>query len=161
MLYRSSRREATFHTRRLGIQSLEARTLLATFTVSTLADESDGNFTDGDHSLREAIERANLTAEADTINFKAGLAGTITLNGTGLVISEDLTINGPGASKVSVDGGGAVRCFSLSNDSDPVFATISGLTITGGRASFAGTARRLVVGASQKWPGAVRSGLGR
>lgn len=107
----------------------------ATFTVTTLADnESDGCSTN-QCTLREAVETANSVAGSDTIVFQTGLSGVIVLNGTQILITSNITINGPGARVLSVSGNNLSRVFAVSN---PVLASatanISGLTITGGNA---------------------------
>ncbi len=105
---RSSRRSIPRTRRRfrnLLLEPLEARWLLATITVDSLDDNMLG---DGDITLREAIHAANTDTSvdgspagsgADTIEFDPGLLlpGTITLGGTQLEITEDLTITGPGS----------------------------------------------------------------
>src|SRR5437899_982603 len=63
-------------------------------TVSTTADSGGG-------SLRQAILDA---APGDTITFQPGLTGTIKLGRGHLVIDKALTIAGPGASVLAVDG---------------------------------------------------------
>lgn len=107
----------------------------ATFTVTTLADnESDGCSTN-QCTLREAVEAANGAAGSDTINFQTDLSGVIVLNGSQILITSNITINGPGARMLSVSGNNLSRVFAVSN---PVVgsatANISGLTITGGNA---------------------------
>src|SRR4051812_37694596 len=88
---------------RSTIQPLHPRLLLsATITVNTLIDGSTPD--DGVLSLREAVELANSTAGPDTIAFAAGLTGTIKLTFGQLMVSDDLTINGPGAKVLSVSG---------------------------------------------------------
>src|SRR5262249_6950119 len=81
-------------------------------------------------SLRGEIAAAN-PAGGDTIVFDPSLAGqTITLTGGELVISQDLTINGPGAGLLAVSGKNAspgVHIFSATVD-------ISGPTIADGLA---------------------------
>lgn len=137
MLARSSRRRAPHsRIRRLLLQPLEPRQLLTTFTVSTLVDESDGNFAAGDFSLREAIEQANLTDNpgGDTINFSSAVRGTITLSGSELLISKRLTITGPGANLLTVSGGDAVRVFDVSDAGNPLTVSLSGLTVSHGSA---------------------------
>ncbi len=52
------------------------------YLVDTLVDESDGNYSPGDLSLREAIQLSNSTAGAEQINFASGLSGTINLTST-------------------------------------------------------------------------------
>jgi predicted outer membrane repeat protein len=88
---------------------------------------------DGSGSLRAAVEAANSDADADRVVFKSKLSGTIDLNGNDidLVAGGDVEVVGPGARKVTVDGGGA-GVFSLFDSTGPFDATISGLTITGG-----------------------------
>ncbi|MBN8703005.1 MAG: hypothetical protein J0M08_08065 [Bacteroidetes bacterium] len=49
-----------------------------TYTVSTLVDESDGNFSAGDFSLREAIEQSNADGVASTIVFAITGGGAYT-----------------------------------------------------------------------------------
>src|SRR5262245_15211614 len=98
---------------RLRLQPLEDRLAPATFTVS---NTSDGPVTMAGQlpgSLRQAIFDANALAGADTIDFKAGLAGVITLTTGELGISEDATITGPGAGLLFVSGNNASRVFSL------------------------------------------------
>src|SRR3954463_6404422 len=55
----------------LRLEALEDRMMPATISVTTFADVV--NPADGKVSLREAISRANATAEPDTIVLKAGL----------------------------------------------------------------------------------------
>jgi CSLREA domain-containing protein len=91
----------------------------ATLTVNTLSDENDGSCTDGDCSLRDAVQVA--TAD-DTINF--GVTGTIVLSQGEILIDKDLTISGPGADKLAISGNDASRVFEAYAD-----VNISGVTI--------------------------------
>src|SRR3954454_9467779 len=75
-----------------AFEPVEVRRLLSTVIVNKLGDETAANPT---RSLREAIQMA---ATGDTIAFKAGLAGQITLGGTELLVGKHLTVTGPGAS---------------------------------------------------------------
>lgn len=71
----------------------------ATFTVTTVNDTGSG-------SLRQAIVDANALAGADTIGFSTSVFATpqtITLSSQ-LLITTDLTINGPGANLLSIIG---------------------------------------------------------
>jgi len=95
------------------------------FTVMNLNDSGPG-------SLRDAIAQANASPGADTINFEDELSGTITLTSGELLISEDLTINGPGIFSIIVSGNHASRVFEIAGG---VTAMISGLTISDGNAS--------------------------
>src|SRR5947209_8411154 len=90
----------------------------ATLTVINTNDSGAG-------SLRDAIGSA---ASGDTINF--GVSGVITLTSGWLTTTTDLTISGPGASTLAIDGGGASRVFFIAGVGNTV--TISGLTIRNG-----------------------------
>ncbi|HEX4524584.1 MAG TPA: IPTL-CTERM sorting domain-containing protein [Casimicrobiaceae bacterium] len=115
----------------LGL-SLAPTTYAATFTVTTLADSGGG-------SLRAAIASANGAAGADTVNFQAGLSGTITLTTGEIAITDDLTITGPGASVITITKSGAAGRLLDINVGTPT-VTISGLTFTGGDPATAGGA---------------------
>ena len=54
---------------RLWMEPLEDRRLLTSYLVDIAEDESDGDVSEGDLSLREAIESANATSGVDTIEF--------------------------------------------------------------------------------------------
>ena len=73
------------------LEGLEDRSLLSPLTVSNLFDSGTG-------SLRAAIATAQ---SGDTITFAKGLHGTITLTSGDLPISDSVTIDGPGANKLS------------------------------------------------------------
>jgi hypothetical protein len=90
----------------------------ATITVSNTTDNDPG-------SLRQAIATA---ASGDTINFDAALNGQ-TLTSGQLVIGTNLTITGPGANLLAINGNAASRVFDITSGID---VTISGLTITNG-----------------------------
>jgi hypothetical protein len=101
-----------------------------TYTVTNLDDSGTG-------SLRQAILDANAsTGVNDTIVFQSGLSGTITL-GSELLITDPVTINGPGASAVTVDGGGANRVFNVDGPGI-IDVTIAGLTVTNGNSESQG-----------------------
>lgn len=104
----------------------------ATFTVTTTADNESNSCSFGQCTLREAINDSNFLLGSDTINFQAGLTGTIILTGGNLTITSNITINGPGARNLSVSGNGNSRVFVVSGIGTT--ANISGLTITGGNA---------------------------
>jgi hypothetical protein len=94
---------------------LEGRCLPS--TVMNLLDSGPG-------SLRQAIID---TPSGGTVDFQAGLTGTITLTSATLTIGKNLTITGPGASVITVSGNG-LEVFSIGSFT----VAISGLTIARG-----------------------------
>ncbi|MHB8646798.1 MAG: hypothetical protein ACYDAR_13490 [Thermomicrobiales bacterium] len=117
----------------------------AVITVDSLTDGAANalhcasGHTPGTCRLRDAIAAA---AANDVVTFIGGLFGPITLNQTAgtLVLGRNITIVGPGASILQIDGGcmgcdptgtpaGGVTVFSVSTG---VTAQISGLTIQHG-----------------------------
>jgi predicted outer membrane repeat protein len=114
------------------IEPLESRIAPAVFIVNTLSDsiDSPGSAT---VSLRDAIAAANAHPGADTITFKPGLTGTITLIHGELLITDTLTIKGP-ANKIIVSGDSASRIFDCYDGNTAVDhpVTISGLTMIDG-----------------------------
>src|SRR6266550_2880688 len=99
-----------------SVQNLHA----ATITVTSTADSGAG-------TLRDALASAS---DCDTIDFS--VTGTITLTSGQLVVNNSLTISGPGAANLAVNGNAASRIFYISSGKT---VTISGLTITNGRKS--------------------------
>ncbi|MDP6546339.1 MAG: choice-of-anchor Q domain-containing protein [Phycisphaerae bacterium] len=100
--------------------------------VSTIVDESDGDYGPGDLSLREALALAAGSPADDTIEFHDSLfGGTILLDaGLGeLVIDSNVNVVGPGAGLLTVDADDNCRVFHVGSGA---IASISGLTITGG-----------------------------
>src|SRR5262245_39209720 len=87
-------------------------------------------------SLREAITAANGNGQADTIAFQPGLSGTIRLDNGALTIKGSVTITGPGAGEITLSGENNSRVFLVDDASVNVISvTISGLTLTGGKAT--------------------------
>jgi len=137
---------SSIYARRLRVEALEDRRMLAVITVTSSADDQVVNDM---VTLREAIQAANTDASvdgsapgsgADTINFAAALFDqTITLGGTDLEISEAVTIDATAlAANLRVDGNLQSRIFDITATTDNF--TLAGLTLTGGRtiASFEG-----------------------
>src|SRR4051794_23794530 len=85
--------------------------------VTNTADSGPG-------SLRQAIADA---APGETVNVPPG---TYTLSSGQLVVNKALTVAGSGARSTTVSGGGASRVFQTAGTT----VTLSGMTITGGRA---------------------------
>jgi CSLREA domain-containing protein len=105
----------------------------ATYTVTKTADTNDG-VCDSDCSLREAIAAANATEDDDIIVFDPAVFGTpqtIVLSGTEMVIANNgtLTINGPGAHLLTLDGNLTSRIIALSPSS---VVAIDGIRFTRG-----------------------------
>lgn len=136
------------------LEVLEDRTLPSTILVTGLGDTvSDG---DGQVTLREAIQAANTNLPVngstagevddiatDIITFDPSLnGGIIRLGGTALTISSNLSIIGPGANLLTLngdsdnDGTGNSRIFNVDDGvASQRSVTISGLTLTRGNAS--------------------------
>jgi predicted outer membrane repeat protein len=89
----------------------------ATITVTNTNDSGAG-------SLRQALADAN---NGDTINF--AVTGTIALTSGGLVVARNVTISGPGANQISIDGNQATFVFGVIPQKT---VSISGLLITNG-----------------------------
>ncbi len=96
-----------------------------TFVVSTLVDESDGNFAAGDLSLREAIEQANQTPAVDTVTFS--VSGTITLTVGQLQVTQPVDIQGPGIDSLLLAGFGGNRILEIPNAG--VAVTLGGMKL--------------------------------
>jgi hypothetical protein len=113
---------------RLQVETLEARALPSTLTVTNLSDADPG-------SLRAALTQAQ---PGDTIDFASGLNGTIVLTSGELRIDQSVSIAGPGVDQITVSGGNSSRVVEVTAGTQ---VSISGLAITGGRftASGAGT----------------------
>jgi hypothetical protein len=94
----------------------------ATITVTSIADS-------GANTLRQALADAN---DGDTINFDVSITGTITLTSGELLVNKNVTISGPGANVLAVNGNAASRVFYINPG---LTVTISGLTITNGSVS--------------------------
>src|SRR5438094_275625 len=85
------------------IERASAAPAVTTFAVTNTNDSGPG-------SLRQATADANTAPGADTIHITA--SGTIHLMST-LHITDEVTILGPGADRLAVDGGGSVGVFYI------------------------------------------------
>ena len=108
------------------LESLESRYVLSTLVVTNNSDTGIS----GDGSLRGELAAA---ASGDTIAFAGSLKGkTNTLTQGELALSQSLTIAGPVANPVTINGNDASRVFDITSSS--AIVTLSGLTITLGGA---------------------------
>ncbi len=109
----------------------------ATYTVTNLNDAGAG-------SLRQAIIDANANAGSDTINFNAGLFGTVTVASDLPSITESLVIDattaqdGQGGADIVIDATGRSYCLQYSGGAGHVLKGIgcngatNGLVFTSG-----------------------------
>jgi len=135
-------RKGPVHFRRLGLESLKNRKLLATIEVTTFIDD---NAPGGEVSLREAIAIANTTPTVDEIVFDPTVLATprtTNLDFGELQISKPLIITGPGKDKSTINAGGNSRVLHYSSanpdrGANPTSGdlSVSGLTMTGGKIS--------------------------
>jgi predicted outer membrane repeat protein len=94
------------------------------FSVTNTHDSGTG-------SLRYAIQSANASPGLDNISFSlTGCPCVIHLNST-LVVTDALSISGPGAAQLALDGSSAYQVLNTTN----VPLSISGLTIQNGDAA--------------------------
>ena len=131
---RSRSRSSDRHRVRPELLELEERRLLATFTVTSTADDGSAG------TLRSAVAEVNGTPGSNTIQFDPSVfqsIQTITLTASQLELSNTAgtqTIIGPTAG-VIVSGGNLTRVLKVDKG---VKASISGLTFTQGYASAPG-----------------------
>jgi hypothetical protein len=132
-------------TRRLVFEPLEGRQMLATITVTSLADNLN---IDGQVTLREAIQAAELDASvdgsikgngADTIQFAPGLAGAanlllagdMTVDRSAFAISTDVTIRG-NSFGITIQRGGVGPEMRLFRVTPGGSLTLESITVAGG-----------------------------
>lgn len=113
----------------IGAVEFDSTPLVFNGTVTNLNDSGPG-------SLRDAIEEANIHPGDDTITFDPGLSGTITLTSGALIITDDVSIIGPGANVLAVSGNHASGAFDVEDLAEGTI-NISGITVkdSGGSAS--------------------------
>lgn len=90
-----------------------------TYTVKNLNNSGGG-------SLRDALQKANSNTSTDTISFKSGLNGEIILTSALPAIDGSVSIQGPGANKISLTHGNGGTLNVVSG-----IVNVSGLTIVG------------------------------
>ncbi len=105
------------------------------FVVTTLVDELDGDRTDGDVSLREAIAVANANPGTDVITFSESISlnpSTIALTLGELEITESISIVGPAQQLLRIAAAEDSRIFNMADAAGTW--EVSNLTLTGGEA---------------------------
>jgi hypothetical protein len=111
------------------------------YTVGTLADDGSAatdctTASNVDCTLRRAVGLANGDTAADKVVFRSALSGTIDLNPGGAIqITEPLNVQGPGASKVTLEGENTVQLLYVDPNTYDAPVTVSGLKFTNGYVS--------------------------
>src|SRR5262249_23049159 len=109
--------------------------------VTSLADPGDETTC----TLRQAVTAANTnsvqgTCAAGIADFGLpdrvtfGVTGTITLSGTPITPTESVMIEGPGADKLKLSGGGASGILAFDEGAAANTYVLSGITLTNGLA---------------------------
>lgn len=104
----------------------------ATLTVNSPLDNGDGTCTEVKCTLRDAITNSS---SGDTIEF-GDLTGTITLTQGDVAIEHTLTVAGPGADVLTVDGNAQDLIFHIVGNFESF--EISGLTLSNANGSYGG-----------------------
>ena len=121
----------------IGAFELDEPQLGSDFVVTTTDEHSDGLCGIADCTLIEALAASNANVNANTITFASGVSGTIfTSFAPGRSITHPVTIVGPGARSLTINGKGACRIFNIQAGAGSV--TISGLTLANAKAASSG-----------------------
>jgi hypothetical protein len=135
-----SRRRREWILGRAVVETLEKRVLLS-FVVTTIADSSS---TSG--ALRYEIQQADTTGGDQTITFDPSLTAsgpaTIALGGSALILDDTsgtLTIQGPGANLLTVNGESLSSVFSVSSGTGAQIEDLSAINGDGSGIINAGT----------------------
>ncbi len=108
-----------------------------TFEVDNLGDQIDGDYSDGELTLREAIQLANLASDMNTITFDPDLflGGPVDIDmepqpsgNLRMEIFEDVDIVGPGTDLLTIDANFLSQIFYI----DSATVSISDLTLEEG-----------------------------
>ena len=125
---------------RVDIGSIELQ-LTDSLVVDLALDESDGDYSAGDLSLREAVEIANSTTPAERISFAESLWDQVLMLSLGeLLLESSLSLTGPGANRLTLQGNGASRLLRVDDGEGAALAevSISGLSLIDGQADQGG-----------------------
>ena len=126
---------------RIDIGAFELQDII----VSTTSDVSDGDFSPGELSLREAIELTNGMTGPGSIVFDSTFdtSQVIQLDSQLPTVTQPLTITGPGADLLTIDAGDGAdgvfntqdgfRIFEFNDSNNGIVqeSVLSGMTITG------------------------------
>jgi hypothetical protein len=118
-----------------------------TFVVDSAGDTNDGDYSAGKLTLREALVLANINAGRDFISFAASLTagGAVTINLTSDLptIIESLSIAGPGAGVLAINGQSTRRILNIDdgNNAADIDVALSGLHFRNGKADGGGAIR--------------------
>ncbi|MBN1909403.1 MAG: right-handed parallel beta-helix repeat-containing protein [Pirellulales bacterium] len=126
-----------------AVEGTTAGSPAQTYVVTSLDDTIA---TDGVLTFREAFEASNRNqpvgdapagsfTEQDVITFVDGLSGTVWVDDGELLVTGDLSIEGPGADLLTFHANGQNRVFSKRQS---VSVELHGITITGGSAESGG-----------------------
>jgi hypothetical protein len=143
--FRSTRRKAGSRgaqarfSRRLRLEYLEDRRVLATFAVSNLLDAPVSGPGSAPGTLRQAIYDANNAQGDDVVKFDTGLSGTVNLSvvddtvvgNSALLITSPITIRG-NAAGVTIGRGGAAAEMRLFRVAATGSLTLDTISLTGG-----------------------------
>lgn len=125
-----------------------------TYTVTRNDDPNPGPCLPSDCSLRQAIMAANATTTVDDIVVVPANPAPyiVQYEEIALPIADEVEVRGAGADKTVVKGDGKESIFFVG----PFKATLTGLTITGGRSAIQSNGELLVRGVAiegNKWNG--------
>jgi len=116
----------------MGLTTLQLAQAGDQITVDSISDQPQAGLT----TLREAIDEANTLSGVeiifDPLVFSA--PQTITLEQSDMIITEPMTISGPGSDLLTIDADDLSRIFTLEdgNVQGAFTVTIAGITLTNG-----------------------------
>lgn len=122
------------------IEPLEPRILLAVYHVNTLAD-APVSLTDGDTTFRDAVAMANMSDEADIIEFDSALfsedaPSRYLLTEGEISVESEIAVNAPADRTLIFDAQTLSRVFFLQGSGARL--TLSNLAIENGSADYGG-----------------------
>ena len=130
--------------RRRGTRvDLGATEYKAVLQVDNPIDEADGDLSDGEISLREAIELANVSLGTQLITFDPALTDERLAISLGeLPITDSLIIRGPGKDRLRLDAEGQSRIFHVDSDISSQYGVqIRGVELARGNDELGGAIR--------------------